>query len=41
MFFKFPSGLVLYWLLNNVLTIIHQYLMNRADRNRAAEGATT
>ena len=32
MFFRFPSGLVLYWLVNNILTIIHQYLMNRADR---------
>jgi YidC/Oxa1 family membrane protein insertase len=41
MFFRFPSGLVLYWLVNNVLTIIHQYLMNRADRIRAAQTATT
>jgi YidC/Oxa1 family membrane protein insertase len=41
MFFRFPSGLVLYWLVNNVLTIIHQYLMNRADRIRAAQAATT
>jgi YidC/Oxa1 family membrane protein insertase len=41
MFFTFPSGLVLYWLVNNVLTIIHQYLMNRADRlkQEAAAGA--
>lgn len=41
MFFKFPSGLVLYWLVNNVLSIIHQYLMNRADRLKqvAAVGA--
>ena len=41
MFFKFPSGLVLYWLVNNVLTIIHQYLMNRADRIQEAQTATT
>jgi len=41
MFFRFPSGLVLYWLINNVLTIIHQYLMNRADRIRAAKAVTT
>ena len=34
MFFKFPSGLVLYWLVNNVLTIVHQYLMDRADRRK-------
>lgn len=41
MFFRFPSGLVLYWLVNNVLTIIHQHLMNRADRlkQEAAAGA--
>jgi len=32
MFFKFPSGLVLYWLVNNILTIAHQYYLNRADR---------
>jgi YidC/Oxa1 family membrane protein insertase len=31
MFFRFPSGLVLYWLVNNVLTIGHQYLMARAE----------
>jgi YidC/Oxa1 family membrane protein insertase len=30
-FFKFPSGLVLYWLVNNILTIGHQYLMARGD----------
>jgi YidC/Oxa1 family membrane protein insertase len=39
MFYKFPSGLVLYWLVNNVLTIIHQHLMNRADRVHQAEAA--
>ena len=32
MFYKFPSGLVLYWLVNNVLTIAHQYYVMRADR---------
>jgi YidC/Oxa1 family membrane protein insertase len=32
MFFKFPSGLVLYWLVNNILTIAHQYYLTRADR---------
>jgi YidC/Oxa1 family membrane protein insertase len=36
LFFRFPSGLVLYWLVNNVLTIGHQYLMARADRVQAA-----
>jgi YidC/Oxa1 family membrane protein insertase len=34
MFFRFPSGLVLYWLVNNVLTIAHQYLMARAERTQ-------
>jgi YidC/Oxa1 family membrane protein insertase len=33
LFFRFPSGLVLYWLVNNVLTIGHQYLMARAERS--------
>jgi YidC/Oxa1 family membrane protein insertase len=35
MFFRFPSGLVLYWLVNNVLTIVHQYLMDRADKRKS------
>ncbi len=35
MFLNFPSGLVLYWLMNNVLTIGHQYLLNRADGEAA------
>jgi YidC/Oxa1 family membrane protein insertase len=29
MFVNFPSGLVLYWLVNNVLTIAQQYYMSR------------
>ncbi len=29
MFLKFPSGLVLYWLVNNVLTIAQQYYVNK------------
>ncbi len=36
LFFRFPSGLVLYWLVNNVLTIGHQYLLMRADRTQEA-----
>jgi len=31
MFWNFPSGLVLYWLTNNVLTIGQQYVMNRLN----------
>ena len=29
MFKDFPSGLVLYWLVQNVLTIIQQLIMNK------------
>jgi YidC/Oxa1 family membrane protein insertase len=29
MFFFFPSGLVLYWLVNNLLSIAQQYLINK------------
>lgn len=29
MFLNFPSGLVLYWLVNNVLTIVQQYFIHR------------
>jgi len=31
-FYRFPSGLVLYWLVNNILTIMHQYLLARNDQ---------
>ena len=31
MFWTFPSGLVLYWLMNNLLTILQQYIMNRSQ----------
>lgn len=30
MFLNFPSGLVLYWLVNNVLTITQQYFINKS-----------
>ena len=32
MFINFPSGLTIYWLVNNVLSIAQQYLVNRRDR---------
>jgi YidC/Oxa1 family membrane protein insertase len=32
MFINLPSGLVLYWLVNNVLTIGHQYWMLRTSK---------
>lgn len=34
MFINFPSGLTLYWLVNNILTIAQQYVMNRPGRDR-------
>jgi YidC/Oxa1 family membrane protein insertase len=36
-FLKMPSGLVLYWLVNNLLGIVQQYLVNReADAGKRA-----
>jgi YidC/Oxa1 family membrane protein insertase len=32
MFFNFPSGLVLYWLVSNLLGIAQQYLMLRTPK---------
>jgi YidC/Oxa1 family membrane protein insertase len=29
MFLNFPSGLVIYWLVNNLLTILQQFFINR------------
>jgi YidC/Oxa1 family membrane protein insertase len=31
MFWNFHAGLVLYWLVNNVLSIGQQYLINKGD----------
>jgi YidC/Oxa1 family membrane protein insertase len=31
LFLKFPTGLVLYWLVNNILTIIQQYQIQRSS----------
>jgi len=40
MFWGFPAGLVLYWLMNNLLSIGQQYLYNRkADAAKAATEA--
>ncbi len=36
LFLKFPSGLVLYWLTNNVLTIVQQVIYLRVKERRAA-----
>ncbi len=32
LFLSFPSGLVIYWTVNNILTIGHQYWMNKTTR---------
>jgi YidC/Oxa1 family membrane protein insertase len=32
MFINFPSGLTIYWLVNNMLSIAQQYLINRWER---------
>jgi YidC/Oxa1 family membrane protein insertase len=36
MFVSFPSGLALYWLINNILTIAQQYTINRPEQVSAA-----
>lgn len=36
-FINFQSGLVLYWLTNNVLQIIQQYIMNRLMRRKKSQ----
>ena len=35
MFFFFPSGLVLYWLTNNILTLAQQWFINKRIEERA------
>jgi YidC/Oxa1 family membrane protein insertase len=36
MFFFFPSGLVLYWLVNNIYSIAQQWTIQRAFEKAAA-----
>jgi len=36
MFLNFASGLVLYWFVNNLLSILQQVLINRENRKPAA-----
>lgn len=36
LFLSFPSGLVIYWTVNNVLTVGHQYWMNRSMKREDA-----
>ena len=37
MFFFFPSGLVLYWLTNNLLSIAQQWLINKQIDSKTAK----
>ena len=36
--FSFPAGLTLYWVTNNSLTIIQQWLINRQINGEKAKG---
>lgn len=36
MFLRFPSGLVIYWLISNILSILQQYYINRSHRYEVA-----
>lgn len=38
MFFFFPAGLVLYWVVNNILTIFQQWYINRSIEKQRAGG---
>lgn len=38
MFFFFPAGLVLYWVVNNLLTIAQQWYINRSIEKQRAQG---
>ena len=39
MFWNFPAGLVLYWFMNNILTIGQQYLINKKSDDKPAKRA--
>ena len=36
MFYRMPSGLVLYWIVNNLLTIVQQYYVHRQSEREEA-----
>lgn len=38
MFFFFPSGLVLYWVVNNILSIAQQWYINKSIEKQQAQG---
>jgi YidC/Oxa1 family membrane protein insertase len=35
-FYQFPSGLVLYWMVSNILAILHQLWIGRGIRAKTA-----
>ncbi len=39
MFLWFPSGLTLYWFVNNVITIVQQYIVNKSIQRAEAKSA--
>jgi len=41
MFLNFASGLVLYWFINNLLSILQQVLINRETKKPSTAPATT
>lgn len=38
MFFFFPAGLVLYWVVNNLLTIVQQWYINKSIEKQRSQG---
>ena len=40
MFKDFPSGLVLYWLVQNILTILQQWIMNKWWKDHPTDSQT-
>jgi YidC/Oxa1 family membrane protein insertase len=36
MFYRMPSGLVLYWIVNNILTIVQQYYVHKQSEREEA-----
>jgi YidC/Oxa1 family membrane protein insertase len=36
--YSFPSGVVLYWIVNNLLSALQQYLVNAAEDRKMAAG---
>lgn len=40
LFLNFPAGLVLYWLVNNVLSILQQWLMIRGNKKHKPKGGS-